>query len=119
MARRRRKRRGYGRAPKGCHLTAQDKAFMSWLNRARTGHLDHLFLREARKLSRTGGLPGDLSKKLAGKIKRTVLKKKLVCAIRPGAKRRECSELTGFKPNFQNVAFCYLTKINFGWKGGK
>ena len=119
MAKRKRKRRAYGKPPKGCSgLGGPTKAFMSWLNRARTGQLDHVFLREARKIARAPGfLPGDGTAKLEKKIKRAMLKKRLVCAIAPGKDRRSCAELSTFKPDYKKVAACYMTRINYGWKG--
>lgn len=119
MAKRRKRRRAYGKTPSGCTgLGAPTKMFMSWLNRARTGHLDHVFLKKARQLARARGFtPASGLKSLERTIKRTMLKKRIVCAIAPGKKGRECAELAGFKPDYKKVASCYMTRINYGWKG--
>ena len=42
---------------------------------------------------------------------------RFMSAIKPGADRRSCAELSTFKPDYKKVATCYMTRINYGWKG--
>lgn len=90
---------------------------MRWLARNRTGGLDKDLLHSARVAARaTPGKPEKAVKKLTKKIKRSFSKMKLQCFFKKGMTPRACLELqaiTRVKPNFESMARCYLSRVNF------
>lgn len=122
MAKRKKRRakrfKGFGAAT-ACAISAPNKKFMKWLAKDRNGHLDHEFMRVARQEARKRGyMPAKGVKVVAGAIKKQILKAKLVCKV-PWIKKsdRLCKELGLFQnPDYDKVAACYLSRINWGFK---
>lgn len=113
------KRFGAFSAANSCNIGPSNKRFMAWLAKGRNGHLDREFLRLARQETRKRGyMPATGVKAVAKAIKKKMLKTTLVCKI-PWMKKsnRACQEMSLFKsPNYEAVAGCYLSKLNWGYR---